>query len=932
MSRFQSFEQEGDMPQPGVNRPTYGPMRGAPIKPVKSSAPASPLQFPGMQQQAQPPAYGMPALGAENQMPPQAQPQGRGMPQMPSQELPSIAPTRSRTRQSVDEMYQNAPPMPGQMKPPGPGSDYIRAYEQLEKSRQAVAVDPRFSPEQRQQAFERIAARADELDQGYMAGQELMQSPIGYDLPPAEEFGLMQQGLETVGSGQIRNPATGDIMPSIKSPTGEIIPAPQTQPEIDALPDGAKYINPETGDVEVVGGGKGGGKTSRSTSRATAAQAVDQLDMSPDDAAAAFEKWNAKQDPMTTAEERAVVDKIISSLPDEQEQQIRAQIEANPEGAIELLSQYAPNMDIGAEFESARITAFANQEKARKGRISKVAQAMGIEVPEPASKPAINPDRYLVETGNQGTTRIRRRGNRQFSIPAVQGEDGQVRFAPNAVRELADLDVDSEFVNIRPTEGGNQVRVLPFSAKTVNLENFALDDQQRAILATESGAIRPRPMQEWNRFEDELRKFEVTNEVWDPNSLTPAQEQLQSLVNNFYRELSPKGRAAMTMYVAHSLGHEISPDRDFTSTGWVKKQIPSQQPAAAEQTPTMMPTQRLASLRQNNIPATIKALDMGSEESYQGNIKNIFQTLSENADYYIAEQGVQSDPRARRRLILEEIDQLAKTVRPGSFENQENYDRFVRDLYGYVGATPDFRATATPPTKPAAQAPQATKPTQKPVSAPKPAPTQAEIDRKKSETAVQRRKEMTGESRRGAYSDYLDTAKNIDENYDIIARSERLNQAARNEKTNAFKAEQEAATREFERQNLPLSAKRQEEIAEFNRQNPKQTPPPKAVQPPSTRSAEFKAEQREVTGEFERQNLPLSAKRQEEIAAFNAEKAKQDRIRSSRENSPKARAEREENLRIIEKSDELNKAARNKAEAERIRAKYAVKKKTGDKK
>jgi hypothetical protein len=125
-----------------------------------------------------------------------------------------IQPSLSEQGRALNEAYQNAPPLPGQVKKPGPQDDYIRAYEQLEKSRQAVAVDPRFSPEQRQQAFERIAARADELDQGYLAGQEMMQSPIGYDMPPSEEFGIMQGGLETVGGGQIRNPATGDIMPS----------------------------------------------------------------------------------------------------------------------------------------------------------------------------------------------------------------------------------------------------------------------------------------------------------------------------------------------------------------------------------------------------------------------------------------------------------------------------------------------------------------------------------------------------------------------------------------------------------------------------------------------------------------------------------------------------------------------------------------------
>lgn len=849
MSRIPSFEQEGFI-NPGVGSPTYPPMRGAPIKLPKSSAKPTGFEAPPVS------STSMPGQNAQQ-------------PQQP----PAGAPTWSQTGQSLNEMYQRAKPLPGQMPPPGPQTDYIKAYEQLDKARQAVAVDPRFSPEQRQQAFERIASRADELDQGYLSGQELMQSPIGYDTPPAEEFGIMQQGFEVVGGGQVRNPVTGDIMPSIKSATGEIIPAPQTQPEIDALPDGAKYINPETGDVEVVGGGKGAGKTSRS-SRAAATQAVDQLDMTPDDVAAAFEKWNTKQDPMSTAEEMAVVDKIISALPDEQENAVRAQIEANPEQAISLLSEYAPNIDIASELESARITAFANQEKARKGRVGKVARAMGIEMPEQEKAPVVNPDRYLVETGNQGTTRIRRRGNRQFSIPAIRGADGEIRPAPNAVRELADLDVDSEFVNIRPTEGGKQVRVLPFSAKTVNLENFALDDQQRAILATESGAIRPRTMQEWNRFEDELRKFEVTNEAWDPESLTPAQEQLQTLVNNFYRELSPKGRAAMTMYVAHSLGHEVSPERDFTSTGWVKKQIPVSQPQQTAESPSMMPSQRLSYLRDNNIPAVIAAADAGSEESYQGNLKNIFQTLNENADYYIAQQGVASDPRARRRLILEEIDQLAKTVRPGSFEDPSNYDRFVKDLYSYVGATPDWRSG-----KPATTAPTTAAPAAKPTE-PAAKPMYNEYGLLESDMS-QLRSLRDQVSREAGPTDAQ------------IAEANRMEAAKKEEaarKSAAYKAEQAAATAEFERQNLPISSKRQEEIAAYNKQ--------KAIE----ERAKLESAQKDVPRQMavtERRRVaesiqndigkPIGQMSAEELRAFIA-KRESDLKKFDRNRMPKAQA------------------------------------------
>ena len=936
--------------QPGVDRPTYGPMRGAAIKPVRRSS--TPYQFPGQQAAPEQAPTGMPSLGAEQQFAPQQPQAPRGMQQQPMGAPPmGMQPSLSEQGRALNEAYQNAPPLPGQVKKPGPQDDYIRAYEQLEKSRQAVAVDPRFSPEQRQQAFERIAARADELDQGYLAGQELMQSPIGYDMPPAEEFGIMQGGLETVGGGQIRNPATGDIMPSIKSPTGEIIPAPQTQPEIDSLPEGSKYVNPETGDVEVVGGAKSKSRSGGGSSASTASRAVQELDMTPDDAAAAFEKWNSKQDPMSTAEERAVVQKIISSLPDDQEQQIMAQIEANPESAIELLSQFAPNMNIGEELESARISAFAREEKGRKGRVNKVAQALGMQLPEAEKAPVVNPDRYLVETGNQGTTRIRRRGNRQFSIPAVRGEDGEYRPAPNAVRELADLDVDSEFVNIRPTEGGKQVRVLPFSAKTVNLENFALDDEQRAVLASESGGIKPRGMEEWNRFEDELRKFSVTNEVWNPDSLSPAQEQLQSLVNNFYRELSPKGRAAMTMYVAHSLGHEVSEDRDFTSTGWVNKKIPQSQQAQQAQ-PAMTTGQQQgqyrdssrSTIRNQMIPAALKAATAaanepsfgrslfgdGSNKAYEQNIQNIGKAISQNVDSMFIEQGKSpvSDTVARKRLLLEEIDQLAKEITTNPSVSAQEGNKIIDDLYAYVGETKDWR-TKTKPTKAAQPAPQAAQPTK---SQPAPVANQAAMsDQEKASTAASRRKGM-----RIANADDYDIQREL-------AISEVKNRNARNQvrdeeakKQADFKAKQAEELREWERQNLPISSKRQEEIARVSPQmaaderrraeaRGAQTAAQQAQQ--AKKQEEFKAKQAEDLREWQRQNLPVSDKRTQEIAEVNRQKAIADRRAGAAQNSQKARFERDENLRIIERSERENEKAREAARREEVRKKYELRKK-----
>jgi hypothetical protein len=447
---------------------------------------------------------------------------------------------------------------------------YHDAYNQLEKARQSVMVDQRFSPEQRQQALEKIAARADELDQGYMAAKPLERSPMGMDAPPPEEFSELQEGtgLQSMQDGRFRNPDTGDVMRAVRAPNGQIVPLPTTQSEIDALPPGTRYIDRTSGKLVVTpdasGGGRGRAGTTPSGGRASAGA---EAPMTSEDAFAAYEKWSKGVDPGTTQEERKVISDAIALVQDPDAQQELMDIaKSDPQAALDMLQ--SQGVDLTGQLEQARISAFASDRKSRSERTKKVAEALGIQEPE-TKKPAIDSTKYRREVGTRGTMQIRRRGS-DIAIPAITGPDGETYAAPRQMRQLADLEVDTEFANIIPDENGLEVRTLPFGKQTVNLGNFALTDAQRKAFASEAAQIRARSPEEWSKFEDLLQKFQTTDEMFDPKNPTAAQSQLQEIVSNYYDELGPAGKAMMTMYIAHSLGYRVDKNRGFGSTGWAK--------------------------------------------------------------------------------------------------------------------------------------------------------------------------------------------------------------------------------------------------------------------------------------------------------------------------------------------------------------------------
>ena len=450
---------------------------------------------------------------------------------------------------------------------------YSKSYEELERARQAVSVDKRFSPEQRQQAFERLASRADELDQGFAQGREIMGVPTGYDSPPPEEFSNVQDtGLETMNDGRIRNPETGDVMRSIKSPSGQLIPVTSNQDEIDSLPEGTRYVDGGTGKVAIAGASSTGGKPSSSGSRGSSA-AQPGAPMTSEDAFAAYEKWNKGVDPGTTREERSVIDAAIGSVEDpEQQAQLRQMLASDPQSVLDTLTQNGT--DLTDQLEDARANAFARDQKSRTTQRDRVSKAMGIEAPPEEAKKPIDSKKYFTEVGTRGTMQVRRRGS-NIAIPTVMGEDGQPRPAPQQMRQLADLEVDTEFANIISQDNGKETRILPFNKQMVNLGNFALTDQQRSVFAKETGKIEARSPEAWDSFEGLIQQFQSSGEAWDPKNPTAGQKQVQEIVSNFYRELGPEGKAMMTMYVAHGLGYKVDQNRPFTSTGWGKDESKS---------------------------------------------------------------------------------------------------------------------------------------------------------------------------------------------------------------------------------------------------------------------------------------------------------------------------------------------------------------------
>lgn len=481
--------------------------------------------------------------------------------------------------QAMEQSYQTTQPAMGPR-----GAEYDAARESLRKAAANVAADPRFSQEQRSAAFERIRSKMGELEANFAEGQDLMQSPTGFDAPPPEEFGLLQPGgLQPVGGGQLRNPDTGDILETVRGPNGEVLPVNLRQPEIDALPPGTRYLD-QAGKVQVAGeaGGRraAGGAAAGGAARGGAQPTTPGAFATQEEAFAAYEKWAAKKDPGTTRGEQQIISQVLASIPDEElRNDLQGQIAGDPTRAAEILQQHT-QIPLAEEFESARLKEFSAEQKARGERAQRLGREMGLTPPE-EKPPAVDPNRYFVETGTRGTTVIKRRGS-NVAIPGIFDENGELRAAPQTAQQLMEIEPNTEFVNVRPSSGGKEFRILPFADERVNVGDFALSNEQRRKFANETAQIAPRRPEEWQAFEKALSQFAAVNEPWDPDS-NPAQAQLERSVHSFYRELGPAGKAAMTMHVAHALGHVI--DRDpktgsaFKSTGWAAKKIPPQNPA-----------------------------------------------------------------------------------------------------------------------------------------------------------------------------------------------------------------------------------------------------------------------------------------------------------------------------------------------------------------
>lgn len=662
--------------------------------------------------------------GRGMQLPPEAQDSGMyaqppGRQQMPFNPLMPTSPTNmppQMTEQDIsDYQYQmqggrfGSADRAAGMHQGYTENAYTEAYNQLEKARQSVMVDPRFSPEQRQQALERIASRADELDQGFLAAKPFESSPIGYDAPPPEQFAELQEGtgLQSMQDGRFRNPETGDIMRSVRAQNGQLVPLPQTQSEIDALPPGTRYMD-QAGKLQMTPGAGGGQGRSASAGTGTQRQGGAGAPMSAEDAYAAYEKWAAKQDPASTPSERQVIANAVASVPDpELRDTLTAMMKSDPEATLAALQEQG--IDLGNELEQARIQEFATQQKSKGERTKRVAEALGIEIPQ-ETKPAIDPKRYRREVGTRGTMQLRRRGS-DIAIPMIDGPSGEAIPAPQQMRQLADLEVDTEFANIIPQEDGNELRVLPFSQQTVNLGNFSLTDAQRRLFAKETSNIQPRPPEEWAKFEDLIQKFQTTDEAWDPENKA-AQSQLEEIVGNFYSELQPAGRALMTMYIAHSLGYKIDKGRGFDSTGWAKN--PDKANKNLGQTGVNLPTNFIADeLAQKLYKIGFADVDGDELAAGGGRTKEYEQGLNDMAKniWTIAhemERRAQNDSPQNRAYFgskYQQIDRMVDSVaRQNGFGDSAKGRAIVQDLRKRLSSWTEQTAPKATP-KPSAPAP-----------------------------------------------------------------------------------------------------------------------------------------------------------------------------------------------------------------------------------
>jgi len=637
-------------------------------------------QLPFMQGQQQPQPFMQPG----QQQAPMGMGMGGGNPLMPQGGYQSPQANQPQfDRQAPDPAYQ-------------------RAYEELEKARQSVAADPRFSPEQRALAFQKIASRADELDQSFAEGAALKRSPYGMAAPPAEEFADVQgTGLQPMQDGRIRNPETGDIMRSVRAPNGQLVPVATDQVEVDALPEGTRYMDAATGKMMIAGASGTGGRSQAASAGGSRAKA--QGAMTPEDAFAAFEKWGKANDVGTTMEERQVISNAIDAVADEdQRDQLKEMMKSDPQAAMDALN--SSGVDIGSQLQQARIKAFARSQKERSEQTKQLAAEMGIEQPEEV-KPPVDPNKYRTRVGNRGTMVVRRRGS-GIDIPAEIGPDGQPRPAPRQMRQLADLEVDTEFANVVPAENGMETRVLPFGKQMVNLGDFALTDAQRKAFANETSQIEARRPEEWGKFEDLLQQFQTTDEVWDPNNPTPAQAKLEDIVGKFYGELQPEGKAMMTMYIAHSLGYKIDKNQPFSSTGWAKDQSKMRQGGTGIKTPT--------SYNADNMYSKLIKIGFTEDDKRAPEYQNGLSEMATNIWRIAEEQSKQTGGQS----MYKTIDRLvAQTVgKPMTMREKMVADDLRETLRSWTEQTAP-RGQSPAPKRPSQQA-QTPAPTPAPVAQP----------------------------------------------------------------------------------------------------------------------------------------------------------------------------------------------------------------------
>lgn len=527
------FQLSGGAPYLGMNPP--------------ASMQQPPLTIP---QQAQP----MPTIAP----PPQAQEQQ--MPQPMQQPSPVAFPRQGAIPMGLEGIA------PGGKLPVGPGFnpmepaevesprtvDYKSQIGNLQRTMNAVVSDNKLSPEQKQQAFDKINAAMKEMDEAYQAGyRTIPQLSPTYGMPEQraapEQFGAIRGGLTPV-SGGLRNPETGDVMPAVPTETGEMLPAPKSQVQIDSLPAGTRYVDVE-GKIQTVKGatGKAAGAAEEPSAGTAARGPATRQEISKQ-----YTQWSKANDPGTTPEEIEYLQSVAATPGQQQTENV------DPESMINSLTP-----EQRQEFGKARLRAFQRSYQEDRAREDELSRMFGLEEKE-EPKRALD-DRYVLEAGTRGTVRAVRRGSMLAGgIPVVQRQDGQYMAAPSGMAELADLERDTEFVNIRTSpdwgvdENGEplQIRVTPFNKETIDTQDFVMTDSIRAAMIN-SGQIKPRPKAVWDSFTKDLSEYATVGENWSPET-NQKHAALVQKVSNFYTELSPSGRYGMTLYIAQGLGYNVT--------------------------------------------------------------------------------------------------------------------------------------------------------------------------------------------------------------------------------------------------------------------------------------------------------------------------------------------------------------------------------------